>query len=385
MEKVPCQIVVFAHVPPPLHGQSQMVQWLVEGLQRRAELGVEIVHIDARLSTDLTDVGSARGGKLGLLFKYIGQTIRVRCKTGARVLYYVPSPPKRNSLYRDWIVLAVLRLFYRHVIFHWHAVGLGAWLEVQARPWERWISHGLMGRNTLSLVLAESNRADAGKLHPQACLAVANGIPDPCPDYHARMPALRVSQSVARQGSAAAIPVLYLAHCTRDKGLFDAVEAILIANRRGAGASRFTLTVAGTFVTADEERDFRALLDSPECRGVIKYIGFVSGESKTAAFTNHEIFLFPTYFANEGQPVSLIEAMAWGLPIVTTRWRAIPEFFDPAYPGLVEPRNPGATADALVRVARELDGSALRQRFETAYSLDRHLEAMAAAFHSVPP
>ena len=383
--KVQCRVVVFAHAPPPLHGQSQMVQWLVEGLRRRTELGVEIVHVDARLSTDLTDVGAARGGKLGLLFKYIGQAVGARFRSGAKTLYYVPSPPKRNSLYRDWIVLAALRPFYRHLIFHWHAVGLGEWLEVQARPWERWVSHWLLGNNTLSLILAESNRGDAEKFHPGACRAVANGIPDPCPDYHARVHSIRVSQAAARQNSTSTIPVLYLAHCTRDKGLFDAVEAILIANRRGPGSLRFTLTVAGTFVTADEERDFRALLDLPECRGVVKYIGFVSGETKTAAFADHEIFLFPTYFANEGQPVSLIEAMAWGLPIVTTRWRAVPEFFDAGYPGLVEPRNPAAAAEALLRVAKELDGAALRRRFESTYSLDRHLEAMAAAFRSVTP
>ena len=58
------KLVVFAHVPPPHHGQSQMVQYLVEGFRRRPDLGIEVEHVDARLSDDLTDVGSARGGKL---------------------------------------------------------------------------------------------------------------------------------------------------------------------------------------------------------------------------------------------------------------------------------------------------------------------------------
>jgi len=31
------KLVLFAHVPPPHHGQSQMVQWLVEDLAKPAE------------------------------------------------------------------------------------------------------------------------------------------------------------------------------------------------------------------------------------------------------------------------------------------------------------------------------------------------------------
>ncbi|HTI70223.1 MAG TPA: glycosyltransferase [Candidatus Limnocylindria bacterium] len=378
-----CRVLVFAHVPPPLHGQSQMVQWLVEGLGRRRDLRVEVLHVDARLSTDLTDVGAARGGKLGLLFGYVRQALRLRFSEGVKIFYYVPSPPKRNSLYRDWMVLLAIRLFFRRTIFHWHAVGLGAWLEEKARPWERWVSWWLLGRSSLSIILAETNRSDAEKFKPRACISVANGIPDPCPDYARSLAEVRLRQGLARRVGQVVVPVLYLAHCTRDKGLFDAVSAVLEANRLGSGTLRFVLTVAGTFVTADEERDFKALLASTECQGVVRYIGFVSGDSKTEAFRSHELFLFPTYFANEGQPVNLIEAMAWGLPVVTTRWRAIPEFFDSGYKGLVEPRDSPAAGAALLAVAQSVDAAALRARFESAYSIDRHLEAMAAAFHSV--
>ena len=34
-----------------------------------------------------------------------------------------------------------------------------------------------------------------------------------------------------------------------------------------------------------------------------------------------DLFCFPTFYQNENQPVNLIEAMAFGLPVVTTRWR----------------------------------------------------------------
>ena len=48
------KILVFAHVPPPHHGQSVMVQVMLEGL--RADARFEVLHVDARVSDDLEDV-----------------------------------------------------------------------------------------------------------------------------------------------------------------------------------------------------------------------------------------------------------------------------------------------------------------------------------------
>jgi hypothetical protein len=50
------KILVFAHVPPPHHGQSVMVQVMLEGL--RADARFEVHHVDARVSDDLEDVGA---------------------------------------------------------------------------------------------------------------------------------------------------------------------------------------------------------------------------------------------------------------------------------------------------------------------------------------
>lgn len=176
--------------------------------------------------------------------------------------------------------------------------------------------------------------------------------------------------------------VLFLAHCTRDKGVFDALEAIAIANRN-AGTARFRLRVAGTFVTPEEERDFRARAGQPDLRDVVEHVGFVSGEPKAREFRDADVFLFPSYFANEGQPLNLIEAMAHGLPVVTTRWRAIPEMVPEGYAGLVEPRDPAATAAALRTVAESEDGLRFREAYEQRFALRSHLVELARALKSV--
>ena len=89
----PKKILVFAHVPPPHHGQSVMVQVLLDGL--RADPRFEVHHVDARVSDDLEDVGSFRAGKFFRLLKYILQAWWIRLRHGSMAFYYVPAPAKR--------------------------------------------------------------------------------------------------------------------------------------------------------------------------------------------------------------------------------------------------------------------------------------------------
>jgi glycosyltransferase involved in cell wall biosynthesis len=447
------KLVVFAHVPPPHHGQSQMVQYLVDGFRADPAHGIEVLHVDARLSEDLTDVGSARGGKLTKLLGYVREAKRLGREHNVRTLYYVPSPPKRNSLYRDWIVLALLRPWFRNVIFHWHAVGLGQWLEDVANPLERAVARRLLGRPALNLILSKFNQPDADTFRPQAVAIVPNGVPDPCPEFNLTLaeprrrrlaerlaqaaplgampddsldpqcpsgekgrltpgqghffppppmnqggsdhpsPTLRAGErgaspagsvAVAGGGSAttAEVKVLFLALCSRDKGVLDAVEAVRLANELGAKLAhplKFRLLVAGTFPTPDVEADFKSRLTDPALVDCVSHTGFLGPAAKAAALRDSDVFLFPSYFANEGQPLNLIEAMAFGLPVVSTRWRGIPEMLPENYAGLVEPRDPTAAARALITVVQTEDGLRFRERFLARYQLAAHLRTLAAA------
>ena len=75
-------------------------------------------------------------------------------------------------------------------------------------------------------------------------------------------------------------------------------------------------------------------------RGLPKRVEHASAlfppSAKTQALRDADLFCFPTYYLAENQPGNLIEAMAFGLPIVTTRWRSMPEMLPPDYPGLVD-------------------------------------------------
>ena len=69
------KLVVFAHTPPPLHGQSYMVELMVRGLRdlaasNGAVKALEIFHIDAKLSKSAQSVGQIGWSKVFLLLRY---------------------------------------------------------------------------------------------------------------------------------------------------------------------------------------------------------------------------------------------------------------------------------------------------------------------------
>jgi len=404
------KLLVFAHVPPPYHGQSYEVERLLNGYggnhrrRKRREsaapanpFGIECYHVNARYSKTLEDVGEFQGMKIFLILIYCLQAIWCRFRYGVETLYYVPAPGKNFALYRDWLVMLICRPFYKRVVFHWLAGGMAKWLETTVSIRTRSITYGRMRDADMSIVLSEFNRRDAEKLTPRRVLAVAGGIPDPCPQFEAEILPLRRARVAARnkilsgefQGAderAKIVNVLFLAHCTLEKGAFDAIEGVALANEALSAEKsplRFRLTLAGAFASDEEEKELRELVGRPDLRSTAEILGFVSTERKRDALRNADIFCFPTYYLAESQPSNVIEALAFGVPVVTTRWRAIPEMLPMDYPGLVDPKSPGQIADALRRLAVMDLARPLRDIFLRRFTIERHLAGMAAAIRSV--
>src|ERR1035437_7296660 len=291
------KLLVFAHTPPPHHGQSYMVQLMLAGFggDRRSRhrqatqggagppYGIECYHVNARLSRKLEDIGDLRLGKLALLVGYCLQAIWCRFRYGVQTIYYIPAPGKRSALYRDWLVMLLCRPFFKRVILHWHVAGLAKWLETVVSMRSRSLTYRLMKRVDLSIVLSKYNRADAEKLFSREIRVVSNGIPDPCPQFEREVLPRRRARFAARRkllsgetltvaeaqnagGEPDVIKVLYLAHCTREKGLFDTLTAVALANQRLSKRQApvsLRLLVTGGFVTAHEKAEFEQRLAQP--------------------------------------------------------------------------------------------------------------------------
>src|ERR1700722_12415646 len=78
-QKLICmKLLVFAHTPPPHHGQSYMVKLMLDGFggdcrggkRGGNNFGIECYHVNARFSKSLEDIGEFHGWKMFLVFFY---------------------------------------------------------------------------------------------------------------------------------------------------------------------------------------------------------------------------------------------------------------------------------------------------------------------------
>lgn len=429
---VEMKLLVFAHTPPPHHGQSYMVQLMLDGFggdnrgaasknQPGSKFGIECYHVNARLSQGIHEIGGFQPRKLFALCGYCLEAIWCRFRHGVTNFYYVPAPGHRSALYRDWLVMLVCRPFFKNLVFHWHAAGLAEWLITSMPVWVRGLTQRLLGKPQGSIVLSGYNNADAEWLCSRLVQVVHNGIEDCCPEFEHKIWPTRLARSRARQQlrlgralsaaetqqagvDAHIFKVLYVAQCSREKGLFDAIDAVALSNAqltKSASALRVQLTVAGEFVNSAERAEFDARIQAADLKfnverkdpsgqqassglvavtqSAVQYVGFLGGEQKRNAFIATDCFCLPTYYANENQPVSLLEAMAFGLPIVTTRWRSLPELFPEGYFGLVKVKSPKQIAEAFLTIIAREAGESLRPLFLSKFTLAHHLSALAAA------
>jgi glycosyltransferase involved in cell wall biosynthesis len=402
------KLLIFAHTPPPYHGQSVAVKMMLEnfgGDRRKAKFrrepinhfGIECYHINARFSKKLDDVGEFQIGKIGLILFYCLQAIWCRFRYGVENLYYVPAPGKAIALYRDWLIMLLCRPFYKKIIFNWRAAGLGKWLETNVGTPTRSFTFQRMKHADASIVLSDFSRNDAEKLMARRVFVVAGGISDPCPGFdHKILPRRRARVEARKQilagdfqiesESDKTVNVIFIAHCTREKGVFDLVEGVSLANDRLTTEGlplRFRLTLIGAFVSEVEEKELRELIRRRNLLNVVNILGFVSNERKNKELRDADIFGFPSYYLAEGQPANLMEALAFGLPVVTTRWRAIPEMFPENYPGFVDLKAPDQIAEKLRQLCVSNLSAPLREIYLRRFTLEQHLDNMARAMRTV--
>jgi len=149
--------------------------------------------------------------------------------------------------------------------------------------------------------------------------------------------------------------LLTVARLTAQKGVFDLLDAFAMVHRRRPAR----LLIAGTGPAADDlGRRVRLMgLDAS-----VDLLGYVSGVDLDRAYRDATVFVLPSYA--EGFPLAVMEAMSYGLPVVTTAIRGCADHLRPGEHALFVPaRDPEALAAQLEAL---LDNAPLRARMNAA-------------------
>lgn len=276
------------------------------------------------------------------LWNLVAGLARVR----PRVVYVHAAPSL--SFLRDWTFMAVARLAGGKVVCHYHGTLHTSFPSVRTR-WGRFAGRWLMRIAHRVIVVGPTYRDRMSEAWHRGGVTWAPNVTD-----------VDLFRSVAPQEHASWLApgeraVLFVGRLSAPKGIRDLFDAIPRVLERHPEA-RFVLM--GVAETAAGEPAMRAEVARRGVAGRVTFLGSLEGRDKARVYVTSTLLVVPSW--TEAFPLVIPEAMAAGLPMVTTAVGAIPDFVHEGEDGLlVPPHDPAALAD---RINRLLDDEPLRSR-----------------------
>ena len=127
------------------------------------------------------------------------------------------------------------------------------------------------------------------------------------------------ADSKARAEVARPLRIGFLSNISHEKGFVEYFG--VLARLRQHTTVRCRGVIAGP-LAADAEPEFTALLRQA---ADVEYLGPLYGSAKERFYENLDIFLFPTRYANEAEPLVVYEALQHGVFVIACRRGSIPE------------------------------------------------------------
>lgn len=167
--------------------------------------------------------------------------------------------------------------------------------------------------------------------------------------------------------------VLFLGAINQMKGCYDMVDVI---KRVAEVVPDIKMVVAG----AGEIEQVKSKAIAEGVAEHFAFPGWVRGEQKEKLLKESDVFFLPSY--TEGMPMSVLDAMGYGLPIVASNVGGIPRIVHEGENGFM--REPGDTAGFTEAIIQIMTSDAMRinmgkQSMEIVkerYSLEKHIELL---------
>lgn len=266
-------------------------------------------------------------------------------------IVYIAIGTSRAGFVRDALMIWPSWLLKKRLVIHLHGGGFQDFYQ-ESPKWLRFFMRHTFSKVNTFLVLGELLRdqfnfvkESAKKTH-----VVANSLYGKFED---------ITRKPKELSPKKALKILYLSNMIPSKGYLDVLEAChILHNLR---PTPIQCDFCGSFfqVVADKtnlklaKKHFIERIKDYKLENVVKYHGTVRGHEKKNILQNAHVFILPTYYPWEGQPISIIEALAFGTPVISTRYRGIPEQVQDGYNGFLIPaRSPEKIATIIEKLWR---------------------------------
>jgi len=348
----PLRVLLVSPLPPPSGGIGRWTVLLLGWLQSKPGVAVRTVDTSPRWRA-VEDMKLWKRVVGGIL-----QGLRDGWRASLQLARFRPHVVHLNTSAQlrgpwDTVMLAVATMLGVRSIYH---LRMGRLPQILARKrWEWWGLWGALRLADQVVVLdQESEEALKRVLPAKRVVRLPNAIAPPSPG---------VGHAGAEGPS-----VLYLGHVIPTKGMKELMEAWRELRPRG-----WRLQLAGLGSTTYQE----ALRQVVGPDAGVAFLGDLPPEAAWRCMQAAEVFVLPTY--TEGFPNVILEAMAAGKAILSTRVGAVPEMLDADRDepcGLVvKPRDVAALAAALRQLLsdpqlRETLGRRAQAKLARSYTTD---------------
>ncbi|HEX9917342.1 MAG TPA: glycosyltransferase family 4 protein [candidate division Zixibacteria bacterium] len=336
--------LIIGPLPPPYHGVAVMIQWLIEGLTKRNRLS--FVHLNTQDPQKNKGFGKFSLRNSWFALKDIFVLFKLLLREEIEVVY-IPVSQNFWGFARDSLFVLISGLvFGRKVVIHLHGgyfktfFNQGTWLRKKYIKFVfKYVDRGIVLGYCLKYLLEDVLPKDKIDV-------VCNGVD------------VQPFDSVESQRQEKRkFKILFAGVLEESKGFFDLIKAVPTLARHYPDIE---VLVAGRWQANGLKNIVESYVRKNDLEKYVRFVGVVTGEEKMNLFKSSDVFVLPTYYHLEGQPVVILEAMAAKLPVITTNRGSIKEMITDRENGfLISPRSPGEIAE---KVALLIEDKSLKEK-----------------------
>lgn len=294
------KICFIAQFPPPMHGLSKAVETLY----------------NSNLNSAIDPHGEFKFEKVDITNNknFIKNLLKIS-RSKADLFYFTISQTKGGNL-RDLVIFKLLELQHKKCLIHLHGGYYRQLVDNDMAGWQRKANYKAIKKLSGAIVLSNSlKKIFEGMIDDDKIFVVEN-----CVDDQYLLTDQEIEKKLKALEKEKVLHVLWLSNFIRSKGYSFVLEMAKAEKERvdAGGEKRFHFDFAGKFFEDSEKDYFESYIKENGLEEYVTYHGIVGGEQKRKLLKECYIFALPTRYPNEGQPISILEAMGNGMFIITT-------------------------------------------------------------------
>lgn len=342
-KKTICMIGAF---PPPVHGQAVAFETLAESpdvLKR-----YHVIKVDYAPKKQFNKYIMIPY-KLLCNFNMIHRLKKV-VRDNKVDLFYLGMSSSDQGATRDYLIAKTIEksLSNAKLIIHHHGGNFRTFYEKTDDKHRSMVNYYLNKTDCAIVLTPKLKKLFESLISEDKIKVVSNGI-----SAANKIAEDTIEQKIIGLKQNDTIHVLYLSNMIRTKGYYELLQSAPILLEAGI---HFDITFAGAFRSTSDETQFHEFIKRYNLEKSVKYAGLVTGSAKNKLLETSNIFVLPTSYPNEGQPISILEAMAAGIAIITTDHGGISDVIKDGTNGiLIKSITPDEIAKAIIRFNSDRD------------------------------